>query len=462
MEKKISQSWMTFEKKIAELEMQKSNILESQMKFQEEIKLTIIDALIRNDFDSAIALTQEIKEQQHGQIVTLEERVNFLKDRQQKIRELPDRDQEYHESLLKDDPLYMHALETDDTKTIELFRQRKISEELYQKLRDAYYSTHFNVWKDEESVHEKVKPKQSNQNIKDILKEMNIWYDIMDIDDFYEPENQKGGKTLIKKPSISIHFIKEWNIIKELLEYLQTSQIAFNHSDIILNKKWTTMYMYIQWINKTVVVSNVYGVWTHIYKGKIDIQEMQSSTINLLCGKYKGKKINFWLNYWWIDGWKDRLKKTLHTKIKEDIEQKEKELIEILSQEIQPTKQEDNVIPPKTATISTQNQEEQNNGNGKKRFGSLREKIDDFSASKKDITHKTISFDKTYPGIVTSIIPSKDFPWRKVYVNIGKDVFGYYISKNPEDIKKIKLWDIVTVKAKRIYLKGKSIFFQRT
>ena len=126
-----------------ELENQKLEMMNPNTKFQEERKLAIVDALLRNDFDGVTALSQEIKEQQSKQIAAIEEKVNFFKDRQQKIREA------YNESPLKDNTLYMHAVETDDKEIIELFRQRKVSEELYQQLMDTYYSTHFDARKDE-------------------------------------------------------------------------------------------------------------------------------------------------------------------------------------------------------------------------------------------------------------------------------------------------------------------------
>ncbi len=100
MKKKTMKSWITFEKKIMELENQKLEMRDPNAKFQEERKLAIVDALLKNDFDWVTALNQEIKEQQNNQIADLEEKVNFFKDRQQKIRELPDTDKDYHASLL--------------------------------------------------------------------------------------------------------------------------------------------------------------------------------------------------------------------------------------------------------------------------------------------------------------------------------------------------------------------------
>ena len=468
MKKKTMQSWITFEKKIMELENQKLEMMNPNTKFQEERKLAIVDALLRNDFDGVTALSQEIKEQQSKQIAAIEEKVNFFKDRQQKIREA------YNESPLKDNTLYMHAVETDDKEIIELFRQRKVSEELYQQLMDTYYSTHFDARKDEkwtpdvsQFIHKKNKPIQPNQDIKNILKEMKIWYNEERVTDFYEPDNQETVKVPTKKPSIQMNFIKEWNIIKELLTYVQACKVILDPSDIILDKKGTTMYIYIPWMDKTVIISNIYGVWTHIYKGKVAIKEIQDSTISSLCDKYKGKKINFWLDFWWIEGRKSRLIKTLKLTRKELIEQTQKELIESMTQETQPTEQ--------ITTVSTEIQEENwgilrkieewneegNDGNQKKRFWSLREKIDYFSADKGHLDHKTLNFDTAYSAITTSVVINKEWPWAKVYVHIGKNIFGYYVSKNTEDITKIKLWDIVNVRAKRIGLEGKPIFFHR-
>ncbi len=373
----------------------------------------------------------------------------------------------------------MHAVETDDKETIELFKQRKISEELYQQLMDTYYNTLLDnkphtVWTPDvvwtiEHITKKIKPIQPNQDIKNILKEMKIWYNEKRVTDFYEPDNQETVKVPTKKPSIQMNFIKEWNIIKELLAYVQACKVLLDPSDIILDKKGTTMYIYIPWIDKTVIISNIYGVWTHIYKGKVAIKEIQGSTISSLCDKYKGKKINFWLDFWWIEGRKSRLIKTLKLTRKELITQTQSQLLESMTQEILPTQQ--------TATTSTEmkeegreegkeerneeKREEKNDGNQKKRFWSLREKIDDFSADKGHLTHKTLNFTTAYQGIITSVVPNKEWPWVKVYVNIGKNIFGYYVSKNTEETNKIKLWDIVNVRAKRIALEGKPIFFHR-
>jgi len=454
MKKKTMKSWITFEKKIMELENQKLEMMDPNAKFQEETKLAIVDALLRNDFDAVTALNQEIKEQQNNQIAALEEKVNFFKNHQQKIRELSGMDKNYPESSLRDNDLYMHAVETDDKETIELFKQRKISEELYQQLMDTYYNTLLDnkphtVWTPDvvwiiEHITKKIKPIQPNQDIKNILKEMKIWYNEKRVTDFYEPDNQETVKVPTKKPSIQMNFIKEWNIIKELLTYVQACKVLLDPSDIILDKKGTTMYIYIPWMDKTVIISNIYGVWTHIYKGKVAIKEIQDSTISSLCDKYKGKKINFWLDFWWIEGRKSRLIKTLKLTRKELITQTQKELMESMGDK------------------ETENEnEEKNDANQKKRFWSLREKIDDFSADKEHLTHKTLNFTTAYPGIITSVVPNKEWPWVKVYVNIGKNIFGYYVSKNTEDTNKIKLWDIVQVKAKRIGLEGKPIFFHR-
>ena len=134
----------------------------------------------------------------------------------------------------------------------------------------------------------------SDQDIGWILQDMGIWYNKVRVDDFYEPEAQEWWKTPAIKQNKQINFIKEGNIIQELFVYLQANSISFEPSEIVLNRKGTTMYIYIQWIDKTVVISNVYGVWTHVYQWRVDIKEMQNGTIGLLCKRYHGKKINFW------------------------------------------------------------------------------------------------------------------------------------------------------------------------
>ena len=145
MKKTTQQSSMTFEKKIMELETQKSTMIETQTKFQEDKKTAILEALVSNNFDEAATLTQELKTQQNGQVIDIDQKIQLVKDRQQNIKNLPDKDEEYHQSILKDNIIYMHALENDDKHTVELFKQRKVSEELYQELMDTYYGEHFDT-----------------------------------------------------------------------------------------------------------------------------------------------------------------------------------------------------------------------------------------------------------------------------------------------------------------------------
>jgi len=433
---------MTFEKKILELETQKWTMIDVQTKLQEDKKSAILEALLNDDFDEVSALTQELKTQQNGQIVSIDEKIKFLKGRQQNIRNLPEKDEIYRESLLKDDALYMHAWENDDKHTVELFLQRKISEELYQELMDTYYGEYFDAWKHKEWTHIN-KKLASDQDIGDILKEMNIWYNPERVEEFYEPENLEWCKNPTNKPSKQVSFIKEWNIIQELLLYVKWHNIAFETSDIVLNRKGTTMYIYIQWIDKTVVISNVYGVWTHIYQGKIDIREMQSKTIRILCNTYAGKKINFGLDIWWMEWWKCRLVKTL------------------AAQDNHIEKIQETTSIEETDIVAEEKQDEQNTPTTTKRFGSLREKAEDFAAKKESIKHKNLNFEEQYEWMVTSIGPKDNMPWWRVYINIWKDIFGYYTYKHPEEIKNIRLWDIVNVKAKRIWLKGQAIMFRR-
>jgi len=429
MKKKTTSSWITFEQKIKELETKNLEIQETQTQFQEETKSAVLDALVINDFDTAQALTKELKAYKNGDATDIENKIQFLKDRQQKVRELQERDPEYHESILKDNALYMRALENNDQETVELFRQRKISEELYQDLMDAYYGNVFDTskqgwWK---SIYKKLQLISSDQDVGGILQQMGIDYNTTRVQEFYESETQEWSKAPATKSSKQINFIKEGNIIQELLMYLQAHAIVFEQSEIILNRNGTTMYIYIQWIDKTVVISNIYGIWTHVYQWKVDIQEMQNGTIGLLCKKYRGKKINFWPDFWWMEWRKCRFIKTL---------QENNESMAVL---------------PK----------DQRDTNSEKTFSSLREKIDDFSAKKSHIKHSELNIEEKYEWMITGIKPQLHWLGWRVYVSIGKDIFGYCSYREASEFTHMKLWDIVTVKAKRIGKEGVPIVFRR-
>lgn len=430
MKKKMTHQWITFETKITELEMNKSEMMETQTQFQEETKSAVLDALVINDFDTAQALTKELKAYKNGDATDIENKIQFLKDRQQKVREIPERDPEYRESILKNDVLYTHALEIGDQETVELFRQRKIStEEVYQNLMDAYYGNIFDTSKQEwwKSIRKKLQLISSDQDVGGILQQMGIDYNTTRVDEFYESETQEWSKAPATKSSKQINFIKEGNIIQELLMYLQAHAIVFEQSEIILNRRGTTMYIYIQWIDKTIVISNIYGIWTHVYQWKVDIQEMQNGTIGLLCKKYRGKKINFWPDFWWMEWRKCRFIKTLQEN------------------------NESTVVLPK----------DERNINSEKIFSSLREKIDDFSAKKSHIKHSELNIEEKYEGMITWIKPPLHWLGWRVYVGIGKDIFGYYSYREASEFTHMKLWDVVTVKIKTIREKGMPIVFKR-
>lgn len=425
----MTHQWITFETKITELEMNKSEMLKAQTQFQEKTKSAILEALVKNDFDTVQTLTEELKAYQNWDIADVENKIQFLKDRQQKIRGLQERDLEYRESILKNDPLYTHALETGDQETVELFKQRKISEEIYQNLMDAYYGNVFDASKQGwwRIIRKKLKLISSDQDVGGILQQMWIKYSATRVDDFYEPEIQEWCKTPTNKPIKQINFIKEGNIIQELFMYLQSNNISFEPSEIVLNRKGTTMYIYIQWIDKTVVISNVYGIWTHVYQWKVNIQEMQSATIGLLCKRYKGRKINFGSDFWWMEWRKCRFIKTL---------QETNESMVVLKND-------------------------QREDCTEKTFSSLREKADDFSARKSHIKHNELNFKDKYEWMITWIKPRDDWPGWRIYVHIWKDIFGYCSYRDLREVTHMRLWDIVNVRAKRIWAKGTPIVFRR-
>lgn len=429
MEKKTLQTWMTFETKITELEKQKIEMTQANTIFQEEQKNRILEALVKNEFDTVYALTEELKNQQNTEIVGMDEKIQSLKTRQQELRNKPSVDQEYHDALLQSDPLYTHAIETGDQETVELFKQRKISEKLYQDLMDTYYGNVFDTSKCEwwKITCKKLKLISSDQDVGDILQQMGIDYNTTRVEDFYEPDHQEWWKNPPMKPSKQIRFIKEWNIIQELFTYIQAKNISFEPSEIVLNRKWTTMYIYIQWMDKTVVISNIYGVWTHVYEWKVAINEMQNATIGLLCKKHNGKRIHFGSDFWWMEWRKCRFIKTLG------------ECHERMN------------LPER----------EKRDNNPEQKFSSLREKIDDFSARNIHIKHNELNFEDKYEWMITSIKPRDDGPGWRIYINIWKDVFGYCSYRDLKDAKNTRLWDIIRVRAKRIWVKGAPIVFRR-
>lgn len=427
MEKKTTQTWITFETKITELEINKSEMMKAQTQFQEKTKSAILEALVRNDFDAVQTLTEELKAYKNGDITDIENKIQCLKDRQQKIRGLQERDSKHHESVLKDDVLYMHAIETNDQKIVELFKQRKISEELYQNLMDAYYGNIFDLSNQEwwRIVRKKQNLIASDQDIWETLKYMWIKYNNTRVEEFYEQDSKEWWKKPSIKPSKQINFIKEWNIIQELLMYIQASNVSFDPSEIILDKKWTTMYIYIEWINKTVLISNVYWIWTHIYQWRVNVQEIQNGTISSLCKKYHGKRINFWSDFWWIEWWKCRFIK----------------IVDERTQAIEEGKKENEKIP-------------------EKKYRTLREKIKYFSLGK-HISRNNLNFEDEYDAIVTSKKTYNNWLWTRMYMSIWDGIFGFCCYRNSKDADHISIWSIVKVKLNRIWWKKSPIVFTR-
>ncbi len=308
---------------------------------------------------------------------------------------------------------------------------------MYQELLDNYYVDKFDLatqskWK---SNHKKLRQVVSDQDIGSTLKQMWVWFSEVRVEEFYEPEIQKWWTITKNRQNKEVNYIKEWNIIQELLIYIQQNKISFNSSEIILNRKCTSMYIYIKWVDKTVIISNIYWVGTHVYQWKIDTQEMQNSTIGILCKKHNGKKINFGLDFWWMEWWKSRFIKTLIEKNngvqKNEIESQEEKIL----------------FTEKSST--------------EKYFTSLRDKIEYFSKDKENITHKELSFDQNYEWIITKISPKDNRIGWRIYINIWHNIFGYFIYRGNEEIRNIELWGIVKVKAQRVWKEGDPILFKR-
>lgn len=427
MEKNLPHKWITFEKKIKDLEVRKTELTKKQEQYQEEVKSTILDALLKNDFNTIHTLTEHLRMSTNEEIITIDNKIQFLRDRQQKVRSSQEKDSEYDESILKDDAMYIHALETGDQRIIELFKQRKISEELYQALMDTYYGNIFDASKSEwwKVNYNKVKLVSSDEDVGGTLQQMGIEYNNVRVEEFYEPD-AKWWKSPAIKPSKQINFIKEWNIIQELFIYIQAKNVPFDSSEIVLNRKWTTMYIHIQWMDKTVVISNVYWVWTHIYQWRVDIKEIQNGTIGWLCKRYHGKKINFWSDFWWIEWWKCRFIKTL-------------------GEEITST-----VVPEKEETVKVP----------EKKYRTLREKIKYFSSGK-HISRNDLNFEDEYEAIVTSKKTYKNWYWTRMYMSIWEGIFGFCCYRNSKDANHISIWSIVKVKLNRIWWKKSPIVFTR-
>ena len=249
------------------------------------------------------------------------------------------------------------------------------------------------------SIDEKYKPSKSNGYVKDLLSYLSIWYNQNITVDFYQQAMQEKWEWGSEN---TYEFKHKENIIEEMFSYLKENNIQFDEGDIILDKSSPTLYIYIKAINKTVVISNLYGIWTHIYNGKVAIKEIEWNTRESLLEKYEGRRINFLLESGGIPAWKKRFVDALWVEeiseetTKESIEEpkKEKRIIEIKKQ-----------VP-------------------------LSERVRAFAADKKNINLKTVDCNKTYQAIITSIKL-----WR-VYVCIWweeNQTYGFFKYIKQED-----------------------------
>ncbi|AHB41853.1 hypothetical protein P148_SR1C00001G1075 [candidate division SR1 bacterium RAAC1_SR1_1] len=273
------------------------------------------------------------------------------------------------------------------------------------------------------AIDEKYKPLKSNAYVKDLLKYLSIGYNQNIEVDFYKQATQEKGEGGSEN---ICEFKHKENIIEEMFLYLEENGIKSDEKDVIVDKGSPTLYIYIKEMNKTVVISNRYGIGTHIYNGKVDIKEIESNTIDYLLEKHDGKRINFLLESGGLVAWKKRFVDALGTEKTSD------ETID----EIKNHGGEKQIIEVK-------------------RHIPLFERVRAFAADKKNINLKTVDCNKTYQAIITSIKPGR------VYVCIGGEdnqAFGFFKYINQEDIKHFCPGDIIKVIPERIYERYPIIF----
>ena len=266
------------------------------------------------------------------------------------------------------------------------------------------------------TIDEKYKKNQANAYVRDLLNYLNIWYNSSISVDFYK----SGGyeKTNTGSQEQECEFKHKENIIEEMFSYLNKNQIAFDEKDIILDNSSPTLYIYIKGIDKTIVISNLYWVGTHIYPGKVDITEIEENTIQEVMNRHGWRRINFvWESG--MDAWKNRFIETLNL----------------------PTVQEEQAL--QDSSSNTTDTTAQN---------SIKQKIDTFLAGKEDISLDTIRLDKEYEWLISSI------KWENVFVWIGgtpeEHTFWHFKCFNADILNSLKAWDIVKVKLHRIYPEG--------
>ena len=107
---------ITFEKKILELEAQKMN----QAKLKESLKLQIVDALLAEDMVTVKSITDQL-----NAIISMnyDEKIAALRAQKAKVLQIPEKDPEHQEDILKDNN---HIQNIEDEEIIGLIRRRKI------------------------------------------------------------------------------------------------------------------------------------------------------------------------------------------------------------------------------------------------------------------------------------------------------------------------------------------------
>lgn len=288
----------------------------------------------------------------------------------------------------------------------------------YEKLINVQIPRLANVLK---SVDEKYKPSKSSLYIRDLLKYLDIPFNHDVFIDFYKQWIQE--KTWESWECVT-EFKHKDNIIKEMFDFLRENNIDFDPEDIIIDKKSPTLYIYIKWIDRTVVISNLYAIWTHIYPCKVGIKEIEQSTSQELLAKYAGKRINFVLDSG-IEPWKNRFIETLL-----------------------PTKNTDNAVQqeiqyPESSITHRVDIEKL------ERPVPIHQKIEEFLKWKENITINNMDFNKTYDALISSIKDNRVYVW--IWWDSIDHAFGYFRYNRPEEIKWLEPRDTLKVKPQRIY-----------
>jgi len=298
------------------------------------------------------------------------------------------------------------------------------------------------------TIDEKYKKNQANGYVRDLLNYLNIWYNSSISVDFYKSWGYEKANTANQEQECE--FKHKENIIEEMFSYLNKNQIAFDEKDIILDNSSPTLYIYIKGLNKTVVISNLYWVWTHIYPGKVDINEIAESSIQEVMTKHGGRRINF-VGESGMDAWKKRFIDT----IADCWKTQEQSTTDFHTEEPVTKTATDNIEAEKPVFHKkNENTEEikplfRRNPQTNVEKSPIEEKMNIFLKGKEHISIDTLNFKTEYEWLVLSI--RDNVVHVLIWGTESNHVFGHFKHFDLDLLMKLKPWDNINVKLRRVY-----------